>query len=210
MHFLERNDSNFIEICSQDSNWQYASIGLGNGLALNRWQAVTWTNDDPVHLRIYAALGGDELMFPSPPCHRRRPVVHFSTTKPQVPWPSQHHTKRSHLSTVGGPVTPFSWRHEGWLLTRRNPEGSIKLLSNAFEQSKQGTVVLHDRPSDAMGAVCVQDQDMPYVIHVIAMDWCKTVVNAVCYHQLLHSGAKSSISLCLYIPSNLWYDMHLW
>ena len=22
-----------------------------------RWQAITWTNDDQVHLRIYAALG---------------------------------------------------------------------------------------------------------------------------------------------------------
>ena len=27
----------------------------------NRRQAITWTNDDPVHWRIYAALGRDEL-----------------------------------------------------------------------------------------------------------------------------------------------------
>ena len=27
----------------------------------NRRQAITWTNDDPVHLRIYAALAGVEL-----------------------------------------------------------------------------------------------------------------------------------------------------
>ena len=27
----------------------------------NRRQAITWTNADPVHRRIYAALGGDEL-----------------------------------------------------------------------------------------------------------------------------------------------------
>ena len=26
----------------------------------NRWQAITWTNADLVHWRIYAALGGDE------------------------------------------------------------------------------------------------------------------------------------------------------
>ena len=26
-------------------------------------QAITWTNDDPVQWRIYAALGGDELML---------------------------------------------------------------------------------------------------------------------------------------------------
>ena len=27
----------------------------------NRHQAIIWTNADPVHRRIYAALGGDEL-----------------------------------------------------------------------------------------------------------------------------------------------------
>ena len=45
---------------SQESNHQKASTGSGNGLAPNRWQAITWTNGDPVS-RIYAALGGDEL-----------------------------------------------------------------------------------------------------------------------------------------------------
>ena len=30
-------------------------------LAPNRRQAINWTNDDPVHWRIYAALWGDEL-----------------------------------------------------------------------------------------------------------------------------------------------------
>ena len=38
------------------------SIGSGNGLAPNRRQAIIWTDDDPVHWRIYAALGGDELI----------------------------------------------------------------------------------------------------------------------------------------------------
>ena len=37
------------------------SIGLGNSLALNRCQAIIWINADPIHRRIYAALGGDEL-----------------------------------------------------------------------------------------------------------------------------------------------------
>ena len=31
------------------------------GLALNKWQPITWTNADPVHWHIYAAQGGDEL-----------------------------------------------------------------------------------------------------------------------------------------------------
>ena len=35
--------------------------GSGNGLAPNRRQAIIWNNYDPVHWRIYAALGGDEL-----------------------------------------------------------------------------------------------------------------------------------------------------
>ena len=30
-------------------------------MAPNKRQAIIWTNDDPVHWRINAALGGDEL-----------------------------------------------------------------------------------------------------------------------------------------------------
>ena len=52
---------NLIEICSNESNWQYASISSGNGLAPNRRQDIIWTNADLIHWRIYAALGGDEL-----------------------------------------------------------------------------------------------------------------------------------------------------
>ena len=33
----------------------------GNGMVPNRWEAITWTNADPFHWHIYAALGGDEL-----------------------------------------------------------------------------------------------------------------------------------------------------
>ena len=36
-------------------------IGSYNGLAPNKRQAITWTNADPGHRRIYAILGGDEL-----------------------------------------------------------------------------------------------------------------------------------------------------
>ena len=53
--------SNFTEVCSLGSYCQKGSIGLGNGLAPNRWQAITWTDDDPSHWRIYAELAGDEL-----------------------------------------------------------------------------------------------------------------------------------------------------
>ena len=37
------------------------SFGLGNGLVPNRWQAIIWTKADPIHWRIYAAIGGDDL-----------------------------------------------------------------------------------------------------------------------------------------------------
>ena len=53
--------SDFTEVCSKQSNEQKISIGLGSGLVRNRRQAFTWTNADPVHWGIYAALGGDEL-----------------------------------------------------------------------------------------------------------------------------------------------------
>ena len=42
-------------------NWWYVNIGSDNGFAPFRRQAIIWTNADPVHWRIYAALGGDEL-----------------------------------------------------------------------------------------------------------------------------------------------------
>ena len=49
------------EIRSLESNWQYVSIGSGNGLTPNRRQAITWTNADPLHWRTYASLGLNEL-----------------------------------------------------------------------------------------------------------------------------------------------------
>ena len=35
--------------------------GSGNGLPYNMRQAITWTNAGPVHRRIYAAVGWDDL-----------------------------------------------------------------------------------------------------------------------------------------------------
>ena len=52
---------NFIEICSLGSSWQYGSMVSDNGLAPNRRQAIIWSNADPIHWHIYAALVGDEL-----------------------------------------------------------------------------------------------------------------------------------------------------
>ena len=46
---------NFTEVCSWGSNWQQPSIGLDNGVAPNRRQAILWTKGD---WRIYAELVG--------------------------------------------------------------------------------------------------------------------------------------------------------
>ena len=48
--------------CPYEFNWEYPYIGLDNGLAPNRWQAIIWTNTDLIHWHIYAALAGDELI----------------------------------------------------------------------------------------------------------------------------------------------------
>ena len=65
MHFREWKildfESNFTDVCPQGSNWQSSSIGLDNGLAPNRRQAIILTNADPINWRIYATQGGDEL-----------------------------------------------------------------------------------------------------------------------------------------------------
>ena len=61
LKFVPRSPIDNMPALAQESNWQYASIGSGNGLAPNRRQAITWPNADPVHWHMYAALGGDEL-----------------------------------------------------------------------------------------------------------------------------------------------------
>ena len=51
-------DWNFIEFCSQVSNWQQDSISADNGLAPNRQQAIISTNDGIANYRIYASICG--------------------------------------------------------------------------------------------------------------------------------------------------------
>ena len=43
---------------SKGSNWQQASVCSCNGLAPDRRQAITWTNDDTVYWRIFPVQGG--------------------------------------------------------------------------------------------------------------------------------------------------------
>ena len=39
---------NLIKIHSQRSKWQQDSIGANHGIALHRWHATIWNNDDLV------------------------------------------------------------------------------------------------------------------------------------------------------------------
>ena len=55
-------DDTFTEICSQESKWNQSSICSGNDWARKRCQAITWTNADLVHWRIYATLEGHGLI----------------------------------------------------------------------------------------------------------------------------------------------------
>ena len=60
MHFMYEK----FCISAWGFNWQWGRIGSGIGLAPNRWQAIqaiTWTNSDPVHRRIYTALRREKL-----------------------------------------------------------------------------------------------------------------------------------------------------
>ena len=79
-------------------NWQYISIGSGNGLALNRGQAITWTNDDSIQWPIYASPGLNELRYM---IHN----INFLTQQMKMPrlqtfssllrwWKSQYHWKK--------------------------------------------------------------------------------------------------------------------
>ena len=65
MHFIEWKlsclDLYFIEVCSWGSNWQYVNIGSGNGLALNRWPAITWSSMDPDLKQPTASQGHDDI-----------------------------------------------------------------------------------------------------------------------------------------------------
>ena len=79
------------------------SIGLDNGLALNRRQAIIWTNADPVQWHIYTSLGGEELthgkgMF----SYRNRHMICSSGT------PKGHRN-----------VLDNTW-HSSWVMLRAN------------------------------------------------------------------------------------------
>ena len=51
-------NSNFTGICSCGSNLQLPSIGAGNGLVTNRWQAITWNNHGLVYSHISISRPG--------------------------------------------------------------------------------------------------------------------------------------------------------
>ena len=64
MHWQVRLSLRFVHkgpIDNKPSLFQLKTVSVKDW-AHNRRQASTWTNADPVHWRMYAELGGDELM----------------------------------------------------------------------------------------------------------------------------------------------------
>ena len=59
MRHLLSVSSFFIEVCTSGCDWWEVLIGLDNGLALNRWQAIIWVNGNPVQWRKNTVLGID-------------------------------------------------------------------------------------------------------------------------------------------------------
>ena len=49
------------EICCWGLNWHCVSTGLGNGLVLNRHQAISWTPDDQILWHHVASLDHNQL-----------------------------------------------------------------------------------------------------------------------------------------------------
>ena len=73
--FLVRISLKFV-LKGQIKNQKYPSIGSDNGLSPIRRQAIIWTHADPVHWRIYAALGGNESIMLCDP-DRRKHIVYM-------------------------------------------------------------------------------------------------------------------------------------
>ena len=108
-------DQNFTKVSSQWSNWQYPSIALENGLAPNRRQAIIWTNADPIHWRIYAALGGNELKGSS--------NFHITETSVSVMWEFEESFRfQLQLSSPSLHSTCFVWHWWCWLLSLDTPD----------------------------------------------------------------------------------------
>ena len=61
--FESRKKKTFYWSLLQTVQLTRSRIGSDNGFAPNRWQAILWTNDDPVQRGIYAARVGDELII---------------------------------------------------------------------------------------------------------------------------------------------------
>ena len=91
---------------------QHCSV---EGLVLNRRQAITWTNGDPVHWCIYAALRGDEL---TQWCHMVTYIwvnmdssnVFLSTHYPKQCWIINISIYKISLKTVIVELLPNLWR----------------------------------------------------------------------------------------------------
>ena len=85
------------------SYWQKTNIGLDNDLAPNRWQAIIWTNTDPIHWRIDAALVGkwvNTLHYFYQQRNEQR-IVHNCSMLHSSKVSNSNHSKVSQLRSMG-------------------------------------------------------------------------------------------------------------
>ena len=83
-------DDNFKYIFSNENLWitntislkyvpqstsQYVGTGYDNGLVLNGWQSLIWSNDDTVHWCTYASSGLNELSNNEPIDWRNTDII---------------------------------------------------------------------------------------------------------------------------------------
>ena len=129
----------------------------GNGLAPNRRQAINWTNADPVHWRIYAALGRDELKY----VNHVRSVTTDAMISSLWQWHNLPHFSWcliGDLVVIGNLLSvPWMMWQNGWIFTALNlfnPANTLKSLwpSDTIWQHKNigrhtvHTIVLWSNP----------------------------------------------------------------
>ena len=122
IYFLERKNCRFVSVCPIDNK---CALAQGNGLAPNRHQAITWTNDDQIVIRFWdtGSLVFDRSCGMHRVNHRCWPIMiiiiiiliinfhphprHFSSSSssiivfiiPDVSYIHQHYFSRTHYMT---------------------------------------------------------------------------------------------------------------
>ena len=165
-------------------NRQLTSIGSGNGLAPNKWEAIVWANDNPVHWRICAALGGggEFKVYLSEPylyiCHELRMAFKWLAGNGllHIHWLSSHFSK-----PISQPIQCRSCviSTEKWAqltMTEVIPVPSVFIIANTIgrwhdrQAISNGTWVAGDAPKKVINCCVGRD---PWLLYLHAFCRCK-------------------------------------